>query len=212
MPASLGIKLEQRGWQGVETRLVGGCGRRRLVALLPADMVDGGAPPTWACSILSPTITSTTPVQVGLQQVIAALWLGAWLRLAAQEHRPRVSAYQPADARFCGAGQGARRPGSGGGACGILTDVGAAIRRGVDYVLADAGSYILDMRTAQAPHADANARGDHHAGADTLPGAAAARYVPSPDGQIVAGGSWRSAECPGHFLIEHLSHIQTLIV
>jgi benzoylformate decarboxylase len=145
-PASLGIKTEDRGWQNIETSLV-------------VNAVGDGSslfyPQIWwtaahrGLAILY-IITNNHEyhtLQLGLQQVVQAYgsapgyeWKPKtmdpdYLRI----NRPKVDFVKLAAA--FGDHQGE-----------VVTDphkVGEAIRRGVDTVLHQRKSYILDMRTAQ---------------------------------------------------------------
>ena len=146
MPASLGIKLEKSGWQGVKTRLV-------------VNAIGDGSslfyPQTWwtaahrGIGVLY-IITNNHEyhtLQLGLKQVVAAYGQAPgfgwhpktdnpeYLRL----ERPRLDFVALAKALGGQEGEIVKLP----------EDVGAAVRRGVDYVLQTEQSYILDMRTAQ---------------------------------------------------------------
>lgn len=145
MPASLGIKLEKSGWQGIKTRLV-------------VNAVGDGSslfyPQTWWTAahrdvgVLYITTNNHEyhTLQLGLQQVVAAYgsapgyeWQPktdnpGYLRI----ERPRMDFVALAKALGGQDGEVVKRP----------EEVGAAIRRGVDYVLQQPRSYILDMRTA----------------------------------------------------------------
>jgi benzoylformate decarboxylase len=148
MPASLGIKLEPNGWQGIET------------ALVINAVGDGSSlfyPQTWwtaaheGLGILY-IITNNHEyhtLQVGLGQVVEAYgsapgygWQPktldpGYLRI----ERPELDFVALAKAIGGQEGEIVQHP----------KDVHAAVRRGVDYVLREKKSYILDMRTAQAP-------------------------------------------------------------
>lgn len=147
LPASLGIKLERQGQQGIEPRLV------------VAAVGDGSSlfyPQIWWTAAhrklgVLYIITNNQEyhtLQLGLQQVIAAYGSEAgygwqpkspdpeYLRL----ERPTLDFVALARAFGGQEGEIVREPG----------DVAAAVRRGVEYVLHNQQSYILDMRTAQA--------------------------------------------------------------
>jgi benzoylformate decarboxylase len=144
LPASLGIKLESRGWQGIETRLV------------VAAVGDGSAlfyPQVWWTAAhrnlgVLYIITNNHEyhtLQLGLLQVIAAYgsetgWHPKttdpdYLRI----QRPMLDFVALAKTLGGQEGEIVQQPG----------DVGAAVQRGADYVLRTGQSYILDMRTAQ---------------------------------------------------------------
>jgi benzoylformate decarboxylase len=150
MPASLGVKLESRGHQGIETSLV-------------VNVVGDGS------SLFYPQIYWTAAhrklailyiitnnheyhtLQLGLQQVVAAYgnapgyqWQPKsmdpdYLRI----RRPHVDLVALARAFGDHGGEVVREPAA----------VGEAIRRGVETVLGQHKSYVLDMRTAQDPPA-----------------------------------------------------------
>ena len=144
LPASLGIKLESRGWQGIETRLV------------VAAVGDGSAlfyPQVWWTAAhrnlgILYIITNNHEyhtLQLGLGQVIAAYgsetgWHPKttdpdYLRI----QRPSLDFVALAKTLGGQEGEIVQQPG----------DVGAAVQRGADFVLRTGQSYILDMRTAQ---------------------------------------------------------------
>ena len=145
MPASLGIKLENTGWQGIETRLV-------------VNAVGDGSslfyPQTWWTAAhrrlgILYIITNNHEyhtLQLGLQQVI-----GAYGSAPGYEWNPKTD--DPDYLRI-------RRPkpdfvalaGALGGQPGEVVrgpeNVADAVRRGIDHVMTTRQSYILDMRTA----------------------------------------------------------------
>lgn len=147
LPASLGIKLESRGWQGIETHLV------------VAAVGDGSAlfyPQIWwtaghrnlAVFYIITNNHEYHTLQVGLQQVVTAYGSAPgcgwhpktmdpeYLRI----ERPTLDFAALAKTLGGQEGEIVRQPG----------DVPAAVRRGVDYVLQMGRSYILDMRMDQA--------------------------------------------------------------
>lgn len=148
LPATLGIKLEERGWQGIETKLV------------VAATGDGSSlfyPQVWWTAAhrklgILYIITNNQEyhtLQLGLQQVIAAYgsapgynWQPKttdpdYLRI----ERPNLDFVALASAFGGLSGEIVRRP----------ADVADAVGRGVAYVIEKQQSYILDMRTAQNP-------------------------------------------------------------
>jgi benzoylformate decarboxylase len=148
MPATLGIKLASKGWQGIDTRLV------------VAAIGDGSSlfyPQSWWTAAhrqlgILYIITNNHEyhtLQLGLQQVVAAYgsapgygWQPKtdnpdYLRL----QRPTLDFVALAQAFGGHAGEIVRQP----------LQVAAAVERGVDYVLREQRSYVLDMRTAQDP-------------------------------------------------------------
>lgn len=146
MPASLGIKLESRGWQDIETRLV-------------INAVGDGSslfyPQTWWTAAhrklgILYIITNNHEyhtLQLGLQQVIAAYGSAPgyewhpktvdpeYLRI----HRPTLDFVALAKALGGQDGEVVRGP----------QEVAGAVQRGINHVLETGESYILDMRTAQ---------------------------------------------------------------
>jgi benzoylformate decarboxylase len=147
MPASLGIKLERRGWQGIDTRLV------------VAAAGDGSSlfyPQTWWTAAhrnlgVLYIITNNHEyhtLQLGLQQVIAAYGSAPGYGWQPRTDNPDYLRIQRPTLDFVALAKAL------GGQDGEIVrhpqHVGAAVRRGVDYVLQTQRSYILDMRTAQA--------------------------------------------------------------
>ncbi len=147
MPASLGIKLESSGWQGIKTRLV-------------VNAVGDGSslfyPQTWWTAAhreigVLYIITNNQEyhtLQLGLQQVVAAYGSAPGYEWHPKTMTPEyLTIVRPtldfvALAKALGGQQGeiVHLPG----------EVKAAVRRGVDYVLKTGQSYILDTRTAKA--------------------------------------------------------------
>ncbi|MGO4292039.1 thiamine pyrophosphate-binding protein [Chitinophaga sp. RAB17] len=146
MPASLGIKLEAKAAQGITTQLVINA------------VGDGSAlfyPQVWwtAAHEQLPILYIITnnqeyhTLQLGLQQVVAAYGSApgygwhpstmdpSYLRL----ERPYIDYVNLAKGFGVDAGEQVKTPG----------DVKAAIERGIDHVLNNKTSYILDMRIAQ---------------------------------------------------------------
>ncbi|PSL44695.1 benzoylformate decarboxylase [Chitinophaga niastensis] len=146
MPASLGIKLEEKAAQGISTRLVINA------------VGDGSAlfyPQVWwtAAHEQLPILYIITnnqeyhTLQLGLQQVVAAYGSApgygwhpktmdpGYLRL----ERPHIDYVNLAKGFGVNAGEQVNTPG----------DVKAAIEKGIDHVLNNKTSYILDMRIAQ---------------------------------------------------------------
>lgn len=168
MPASLGIKLENKGWQGITTELV-------IVAT-----GDGSSlfyPQTWwtaahrnlAVLYLITNNQEYHTLQLGLQQVIAA-YAGepeyGWQPVTPTPEyltiqRPTIDFLNLAKAFGGHEGEVVEHPG----------EVGLAIQRGVEYVLQTQRSYLLDIRTAKATPG---------LPAETSTARALARYVAQP--------------------------------
>jgi benzoylformate decarboxylase len=145
-PASLGIKLEDRGYQGIETNLV-------------VNAVGDGSslfyPQIWwtaaHCGLAVLYIITNNheyhTLQLGLKQLVqtygSAPGYGWYPKTMDPEYlrieRPKMDFVALAKAFGDHHGEIVRHPG----------EVAAAIRRGVDSVLKSQKSYILDMRTAQ---------------------------------------------------------------
>lgn len=150
LPASLGIKLEERGWQGIETRLVVAATGDGSSLFYPQSWWTAAHRDLAVLYIITNNHEYHT-LQLGLQQVVAAYgsapgysWRPVtddppYLRL----QRPELDFVALAKAFGGHGGEVVRAPG----------DVGDAVSRGVDAVLRDGRSYVLDMRTAQAPPA-----------------------------------------------------------
>jgi benzoylformate decarboxylase len=147
MPASLGIKLERRGSQGIEPRLV------------VTAVGDGSSlfyPQTWWTAAhrklgVLYIITNNHEyhtLQIGLQQVVAAYGSAPGFGWHPKTDDPEYLRIQRPSLDFVALAK------AFGGQDGEIVkhpdDVGAAVRRGIDYVLQRQQSYILDMRMAQA--------------------------------------------------------------
>jgi benzoylformate decarboxylase len=146
-PASLGIKLEPHGVQGIETSLV------------VSAVGDGAAlfyPQVWwsaaheklAVLYIITNNSEYHTLQLGLSQVVQMYGEAPGYQWQPKtEHpeylrldRPRLD-FVAIAAAFGGlSGEVVTRPG----------EVKAAVRRGVDHVLKEQRSYLLDMRTAQS--------------------------------------------------------------
>jgi len=150
MPASLGIKLEPKSWQGIGTKLV-------------VNAVGDGSTlfyaQTWwtaahrelAILYIITNNHEYHTLQMGLQQVVGAYGSAPgfewkphtmdpeYLRI----HRPQIDFVALAKAYGGQEGEVVHRP----------EDVRAAVRRGVEYVTTRKQSYVLDVRTASNPPA-----------------------------------------------------------
>jgi benzoylformate decarboxylase len=168
MPASLGIKLEKSGWQGVETRLVINAVGDGSSLFYPQTWWTAAHRDVGVLYIITNNHEYHT-LQLGLQQVVGAYGSAPGYGWQPKTDNPdylRIERPRP-DFVALGAalggqeGEVVKRPG----------DVEAAIRRGVDYVLQRQRSYILDMRTSPdtppAPPTEVTAK-------------ALARYVSQP--------------------------------
>jgi benzoylformate decarboxylase len=172
-PASLGIKLEASGWQGIETKLVVNAVGDGSTLFYPQIWWTAAHRKLAVLYIITNNHEYHT-LQIGLQQVIAAYgsapgygWKPSttdpdYLRI----ERPRMDFVALAKAFGDHPGEIVRLPG----------DVGAAIRRGIDCVLGEGKSYVLDMRTAQ----DTPAPPPAPAAAKALTAAVLERYTTQP--------------------------------
>lgn len=146
LPASLGIKLERQGWQGIDTRLVVAATGDGSSLFYPQVWWTAAHRNLGVLYIITNNHEYHT-LQMGLQQVI-----GAYGSAPGYEWQPRTTdpdylrIQRPsmdfvALARAIGGQDGeiVQQPG----------DVRAAVKRGVEYVLHNQQSYILDMRTAE---------------------------------------------------------------
>jgi benzoylformate decarboxylase len=184
MPASLGIKLEPEGWQGIETRLV-------------INAVGDGSslfyPQTWwtaahrelAILYIITNNREYHTLQLGLHQVIASYGSAPgyeWQPKTTDPDYLRLGAPGP---DFLGL---ARSFGELDGETVIgPANVAAAVHRGIDRVMSTRQSYVLDMRIAQETAA-------------TPPAATLtrllARYQSQPPLDMVHRGSLRVSSTP----------------
>jgi benzoylformate decarboxylase len=146
MPASLGIKLEERGWQGIETRLVVNAVGDGSSLFYPQTFWTAAHRNLAILYIITNNREYHT-LQLGLDQVVASygtapayMWKPKtkrppYLRIV----RPKLDYVAIANALGGADGEIVRRP----------REVKAAVRRGVEHVLRNKRSYILDMRTAK---------------------------------------------------------------
>ncbi len=147
LPGSLGVKLESRGWQGIETRLVvAACG-------------DGSSlfyPQTWwtaahrgvAVLYIITNNHEYHTLQLGLQQVVAAYGSEPGYGWKPKSDDPDYLRIQRPQMDFVALARALG--GQEGEVVTAPAEVRAAVRRGVEHVLQAKQSYILDMRTAAA--------------------------------------------------------------
>ncbi|RQS64099.1 thiamine pyrophosphate-binding protein [Burkholderia sp. Bp8963] len=148
MPASLGIKLEQNGWQNVETSLVINAVGDGSSLFYPQTWWTAGHRELGVLYIITNNHEYHT-LQLGLQQVVQAYgsspdygWKPKtddpdYLRI----RRPAPDFVSIAQAIGGVDGEVVRHPES----------VRAAVKRGIDHVLQSRRPYILDVRTAGDP-------------------------------------------------------------
>ncbi|QHG14895.1 thiamine pyrophosphate-binding protein [Nostoc sp. ATCC 53789] len=146
MPASLGIKLESFGWQGIETRLV-------------VNAVGDGSslfyPQTWWTAAhrelgILYIITNNQEYQTlqsGLQQVVAAYSSAPGYGWKPKTNDPEYLRIERPKLDFVALAKAFG--GQDGEIVETSQDVSSAVRRGIDYVLKTRRSYILDVRTAK---------------------------------------------------------------
>lgn len=200
LPASLGIKLESEGWQGIETRLVvAACGDGSSL-FYPQIWWTAAHRRIGVLYIITNNHEYHT-LQLGLQQVVAAYgsedgycWHPKsldpdYLRI----HRPEMDFVALARALGGQEGEIVKEP----------SGVREAVRRGVEYVLRTQQSYVLDMRTAQTTPAPPPTASPTDAAADATRTMRKAleRYVAQPpldvfhrQGGMTATGSAADAE------------------
>lgn len=147
MPASLGIKLESSGWQGIKTRLV-------------VNAVGDGSslfyPQTWWTAAhrqlgVLYIITNNQEyhtLQLGLQQVVAAYGSAPGYGWQPKTMNPDYLTIQRPTLDFVALARALG--GQEGEIVHLPGEVKAAVRRGVDYVLQTGKSYVLDARTDKA--------------------------------------------------------------
>jgi benzoylformate decarboxylase len=146
MPASLGIKLEPRGWQGIDTRLVVNAVGDGSALFYPQTFWTAAHREIGVLYIVTNNHEYHT-LQLGLQQVVSAYGAAPgygwhpktddpeYLRI----QRPRLDFVALARALGGQDGEIVTHPG----------EVEASVRRGVEYVLNHRRSFILDARTGQ---------------------------------------------------------------
>jgi benzoylformate decarboxylase len=181
-PASLGIKLEARGYQGIETQLVVNAVGDGSCLFYPQIWWTAAHRGLAVLYIITNNHEYHT-LQIGLQQVIAAYgeapgyeWHPSttdpdYLRI----ERPRMDFVALAKAMGGHDGEIVEGPGA----------VRDAIRRGMDVVMAQKKSYVLDMRTAQ----DTPAPPPTPKAAKARMAAALQRYVAQPPIDYFHAGS-----------------------
>lgn len=146
LPASLGVKLEARGHQGIETQLV------------VAATGDGSSlfyPQVWWTAAhrdlgILYIITNNHEyhtLQLGLQQVVAAYGSAPGYGWKPKTDDPEYLRIQKPPMDFVALAKALG--GQSGEVVECPADVKAAVQRGIDHVLNTSQSYILDMRTAQ---------------------------------------------------------------
>jgi benzoylformate decarboxylase len=145
MPASLGIKFEPEGWQDIETKLVVNAVGDGSSLFYPQTFWTAAHRELAVLYIITNNHEYHT-LQLGLQSVIAAYGKAPgyewnpkttspdYLRI----HRPKVDFLALAKGFGGVEGETVKKP----------RDVKAAVRRGIDYVLTQKRSYLLDMRIA----------------------------------------------------------------
>ncbi len=146
MPASLGIKSEPEGWQGIETELV-------------INAVGDGSslfyPQSWwttardhlAVLYIITNNQEYHTLQLGLQQVVDAYDTPGY-RWAPRDMDPEYLKLERPELDFAAI---CKAFGGGGGEVVEGPDnVAEAVHRGIDCVLERKVSYVLDMRTAKA--------------------------------------------------------------
>jgi benzoylformate decarboxylase len=148
MPASLGIKLEQSGWQGIDIDLVINAVGDGSSLFYPQTWWTAGHHDLGVLYIITNNHEYHT-LQLGLQQVIAAYGSApgyGWKPKTDDPEYLRIGRPAPDFVSLAQAfggleGETVKHP----------ENVRAAVRRGIDHVLQRRQPYILDMRTAGDP-------------------------------------------------------------
>jgi benzoylformate decarboxylase len=146
MPASLGIKLEKSGWQGVKTRLVVNAVGDGSSLFYPQIWWTAAHRGIGVLYIITNNHEYHT-LQLGLKQVVAAYGSAPGFEWQPKTDNPDYLRIEKPKMDFVALAKAIG--GQEGEVVKLPADVGAAVRRGVDYVLRTEQSYILDMRTAQ---------------------------------------------------------------
>ncbi len=147
MPATLGIKLENTGWQQIETRLVVSATGDGSSLFYPQAWWTAARRQLGVLYIITNNHEYHT-LQLGLQQVVQAYGSAPGYGWKPRTDNPdylRIRGPAPdfvAMAKALGelGGEVVHGPG----------DVQAAVKRGIDHVMKSRQSYILDMRTASS--------------------------------------------------------------
>ncbi|GAB2904664.1 benzoylformate decarboxylase [Paraburkholderia jirisanensis] len=148
MPASLGIKLEQDGWQNIETSLVVNAVGDGSSMFYPQTWWTAGHRELGVLYIVTNNHEYHT-LQLGLQQVIAAYGESPDYGWKPKTTDPDYLRLQRPELDFVSIAQA-----MGGVAGEIVTHpegVHAAVKRGIDHVLQSRRPYVLDVRTAGNP-------------------------------------------------------------
>lgn len=156
MPASLGIKLEAKGVQGIDTKLVVNAVGDGSSLFYP-QVYWSVAHENLAVLYIVTNNREYHTLQLGLQQVIAAYGSAPGYEWQPATTNPDYLRIREPNFDFVALAK------AFGGEVGEIVqmpaDVKEAVRRGVDYVLTNKKSYILDMRMAQdTPAAPATAK------------------------------------------------------
>ncbi|MDN3575715.1 thiamine pyrophosphate-binding protein [Chitinimonas viridis] len=146
MPATLGIKLEQNGWQDIETQLVVSATGDGSSLFYPQTWWTAAHRQLGVLYIITNNHEYHT-LQLGLQQVIQAYGSAPGYGWTPKTDNPDYLRIRGPAPDFVGM---AKALGELGGEVVHLPEhVRAAVRRGIDHVLHTRQSYLLDMRTAQ---------------------------------------------------------------
>ena len=146
MPASLGIKLEPRGWQGIDTRLVINAVGDGSALFYPQTFWTAAHRELGVLYIVTNNHEYHT-LQLGLQQVVAAYGSAPGYGWAPKTTDPEYLRLQRPKLDFVALARAIG--GQDGEVVTAPGEVEAAVRRGVEHVLSTKQSFILDMRTVQ---------------------------------------------------------------
>ncbi|RDU96658.1 thiamine pyrophosphate-binding protein [Trinickia dinghuensis] len=185
MPASLGIKLEQDGWQNIETSLVVNAVGDGSSLFYPQTWWTAGHRELGVLYIVTNNHEYHT-LQLGLQQVVQAYGSSpayGWKPKTDDPEYLRINRPAP---DFVSIAQA--MGGVGGEVVKHPESVHAAVRRGIDHVLHTRTPYVLDVRTAGNPPPPPSTQSTAKARAKALQ-----RYVAQPPLDVFHQGALMTA-------------------
>ncbi len=146
MPASLGIKLEDRGWQGIETKLVVNAVGDGSSLFYPQVWWTAAHRNLGVLYIITNNHEYHT-LQLGLQQVVDAYGKAPGYEWTPKTLWPDYLTIKRPKVDFLSVAKGLG--GIEGEKVKLPAEVKEAVRRGVDYVLKNKRAYLLDMRISK---------------------------------------------------------------
>jgi benzoylformate decarboxylase len=177
MPASLGIKLEPRGWQGIDTRLVINAVGDGSALFYPQTFWTAAHRELGVLYIVTNNHEYHT-LQLGLQQVVAAYGSAPGYGWHPKTTDPEYLRLQRPKLDFVALARAIG--GQDGEVVTAPSEVEAAVRRGVEHVLSTKQSFILDVRTVQNTPAPPSLAAAPAAAAAAAADRALARYAAQP--------------------------------